>query len=344
MLMGWRAVRSGFVIATVAVAVVLAGLGAAGAASFSSTATYTLTVSKSGSGSGTVTSSPAGIDCGTVCSATFAQGTYVWLTTQPDGKSDFSGWQGGVGSCSALTEPCLVLMDKDIQTTAIFTSYSVSVSTDGTGSGTVRSTPDGIDCGTTCTAWFTPETDITLIEAPGPGSVFSGWRGACPELFGVCEFTLGPDLWASATFTKLPPPYPSRTILLSPRRKTSSCLLRGPLPDHACSPGAVYTDVSQAALCTPAYAAAISNRPFTHGTRVFREYAIPRSQQGRYTLDHHVPLDLGGSNDISNIWPEATFLRSQKQRLDRKLHRLVCTNQTTLDTAQRAIAANWKTL
>jgi len=45
--------------------------------------TYTLTVNKSGNGSGTVTSNPAGINCGTACSANFTSGASVTLTATP---------------------------------------------------------------------------------------------------------------------------------------------------------------------------------------------------------------------------------------------------------------------
>jgi hypothetical protein len=63
----------------------------------------TLTVTESGSGTGTVTSSPAGIDCGVTCSATFAYGTQVILTASPSTGSTFFGWGGacsGAGNCT----------------------------------------------------------------------------------------------------------------------------------------------------------------------------------------------------------------------------------------------------
>ncbi|MEK7706124.1 MAG: PKD domain-containing protein, partial [Myxococcota bacterium] len=62
--------------------------------------TYTLSVTNSGGG--TVSSSPAGIDCGTSCSATFTSGTAVTLTAAASGGYSFTGWSGacsGAGSC-----------------------------------------------------------------------------------------------------------------------------------------------------------------------------------------------------------------------------------------------------
>src|SRR6266568_62221 len=55
---------------------------------------FTLTVSKTDLGGGTVTSSPAGINCGSTCSATYVSGTTVTLTATPDLLSGFGGWSG----------------------------------------------------------------------------------------------------------------------------------------------------------------------------------------------------------------------------------------------------------
>ncbi len=65
--------------------------------------TYTLTVTKSGTGSGTVTSNPAGINCGTTCSTSYTSGTSVTLTASPASGSTFAGWSGacsGTGACT----------------------------------------------------------------------------------------------------------------------------------------------------------------------------------------------------------------------------------------------------
>jgi CSLREA domain-containing protein len=55
---------------------------------------FTLSVTKAGSGSGTVTSNPAGIDCGADCSEIYPFNTVVTLTATPSGGSTFAGWSG----------------------------------------------------------------------------------------------------------------------------------------------------------------------------------------------------------------------------------------------------------
>src|SRR3989442_15840018 len=65
---------------------------------------FTLTVSKTDLGGGTVTSSPAGINCGGTCSASYVSGTTVTLTATPDLLSGFGGG-GGCGRGSGETCP-----------------------------------------------------------------------------------------------------------------------------------------------------------------------------------------------------------------------------------------------
>ncbi len=69
-----------------------------------STTNFTLTVTEAGSGTGTVTSAPAGIECPTTCSASFASGAVVALTANPADGSTFAGWSGagcsGTAGCS----------------------------------------------------------------------------------------------------------------------------------------------------------------------------------------------------------------------------------------------------
>ncbi len=57
--------------------------------------THPLTINPIGSGTGTVTSAPAGIDCGSTCVASYDQGTTVTLTANPAAGSTFASWSGG---------------------------------------------------------------------------------------------------------------------------------------------------------------------------------------------------------------------------------------------------------
>jgi hypothetical protein len=88
-----------------------------------SASTFTLTYNKAGSGSGTVTSSPAGINCTSNCSANFTSGSSVTLTAQAAGGSTFGGWSG---ACSG-TGSCVVNMNTNQTVTATFNGTSCTL-------------------------------------------------------------------------------------------------------------------------------------------------------------------------------------------------------------------------
>jgi hypothetical protein len=171
------------------------------AAFSASSEAYTLTVLLAGSGSGTVTSNPAGIDCGSDCSESYSVNTLVTLTATPEAGSIFSGWSG---SCSG-TDDCVVTMNAAKNVAATFTisdeTHSLTILLAGTGSGTVTSNPAGIDCGSDCSESYAAGTNVTLTATPGAGSTFSGWSGACSGT-GLCIVTMDTARDVAATFTK----------------------------------------------------------------------------------------------------------------------------------------------
>jgi Fe-S cluster biogenesis protein NfuA len=157
----------------------------------------TLTVSKAGTGTGSVSSSPAGIDCGSTCSADFDQGTVVTLTAAAGANSTFVGWSG---ACTG-TGSCTVTMDAAKSVTATFNlvKRTLTVNKAGTGTGSVTSSPGGIDCGSTCSADFDHGTVVTLTATPALGSTFTGWSGACTGS-GSCVVTMDASKSVTATF------------------------------------------------------------------------------------------------------------------------------------------------
>lgn len=84
---------------------------------------YAVSVTKSGAGSGTVTSAPAGIDCGATCTATFTSGTSVTLTAAPAAGSTFAGWSG---ACTGTAKTCTVSVIAAVAATARFVPAAAS--------------------------------------------------------------------------------------------------------------------------------------------------------------------------------------------------------------------------
>ncbi len=98
-------------------------------------------------------------------------------------------------------------------------------------------------------------------------------------------------------------------------------------------------------LCVPGYTKKVRNVPAEMKREVYEEYGITSHGPGDYEVDHLIPLELGGSNSIKNLWPEShrtsPWNAQVKDRLESKLHELVCSGQLDLKTAQQAIASNW---
>src|SRR5204863_406842 len=117
-------------------------------------------------GTGTVTSSPAGINCGSECSAEYEEGTAVTLTGTPGVNTKAVSWSG----CDSVNgeNKCLVTMSSAKAVTATFdlepvsSKFKLTVSKTGAGSGTVTSSPAGISCGATCSAEFEEGTKVKL--------------------------------------------------------------------------------------------------------------------------------------------------------------------------------------
>ena len=140
----------------------------------------TLTVTKSGTGTATVTSSPGGINCGSACTATFANGTVVTLTVSLSGGTTFNGW-GGACAPAGRNLTCVLSMttNRSVSISTTVSTFTLSVTNAGNGSGTVTSNPSGVNCPPTCAAAVVNGTTVSLTGTPAAGSVFTGFSGAC---------------------------------------------------------------------------------------------------------------------------------------------------------------------
>lgn len=123
----------------------------------------------------------------------------------------------------------------------------------------------------------------------------------------------------------------------------------GQLPDPSCTPGAIDPAVTQAnigeTICRTGYTRTV--RPPESDTERFKfdeaypAYGVPH--RTRTELDHLVPLELGGSNDAANLWPERPPTPNPKDDVEGALNDAVCSGKVSLADAQRAIASDWKT-
>ncbi len=126
--------------------------------------------------------------------------------------------------------------------------------------------------------------------------------------------------------------------------KTTGCIARGTQQDPDCTPGALLPDATKDRICQSGYASSVRNVPTSVKDQVYASYGIGHHTAGQYEVDHLVSLELGGSNDISNLWPEAASPVPgfhQKDKVENYLHDQVCTGAVSLQQAQIEIATNW---
>jgi Fe-S cluster biogenesis protein NfuA len=147
-------------------------------------------------GSGTVTSTPAGISCGTDCREPYPTGTSVTLTATPAAGYVFGNWSG---ACTG-TGACVVTMNTAKRVTATFRRVTtVMLTVVKQGNGTVTSQPAGINCGTDCREPYAKGTIVELRASAAAGSTFRRWGGACSGS-GVCRVPMNIAKRVTAVF------------------------------------------------------------------------------------------------------------------------------------------------
>jgi hypothetical protein len=115
------------------------------------------------------------------------------------------------------------------------------------------------------------------------------------------------------------------------------------LPDARLTPGDTFAGVTADDVCTPGWSH--EHRHVTEEMRdkVYAEYGRMRGP-GCCEVDHLIPLELGGSNDIKNLWPQPDDPRpgdAEKDQLENDLHAHVCKGGISLADAQKCISSNW---
>jgi Divergent InlB B-repeat domain len=154
-------------------------------------------LSNSGSGDGTVTTSPAGIDCGSDCQKPFSAGTVVKLIATPAAGSTFGGWSGHADCNNGM-----LTITSDIACSATFNAQTLGLhlTKSGSGTGNVASSPSGISCGSDCSEPFPSGTSVALTATAAKGSIFKGWRGGGCSGTTKCTVVVSGSTSVSAVF------------------------------------------------------------------------------------------------------------------------------------------------
>jgi hypothetical protein len=118
----------------------------------------------------------------------------------------------------------------------------------------------------------------------------------------------------------------------------------GPKPKASLTPGET-RPITIAEVCRTAQAETITPN-ITEETRrsVFAAYGIDPTRRNEFEVDYLITPDLGGAESVRNMWPQPYSTRWNarvKDRLEQRLHQLVCNGALDLSTAQHDIAVDW---
>jgi len=158
--------------------------------------------------------------------------------------------------------------------------------------------------------------------------------------FGKTDFL---SLSKPASTTPEPTPTNSPQVL-GQRTKVSGCVIKDSLPDKDCTPGGVISSATKDEICQPSYSSSVRNVSESTKEEVFKEYGIVSRTTGEYEVDHLISLELGGSNDISNLWPEPANPVPgfhEKDKVENYLHTLLCKENKPLKDIQLQISEDW---
>jgi hypothetical protein len=116
------------------------------------------------------------------------------------------------------------------------------------------------------------------------------------------------------------------------------------LPDRYRTPGVVLTTNANT-ICKVGYSKSVRYVSKYTKKLVYLSYGIIESNPQHYEIDHLISLQLGGSNSIKNLWPESyitpVFNAHLKNRLENRLHTLICKGTIPVTEAQIAISNDW---
>jgi len=118
-------------------------------------------------------------------------------------------------------------------------------------------------------------------------------------------------------------------------------------PNPSLTPGDLLPGVTGQETCVSGYAKGVRNVTSDEKAAVYQRYGLP-DVPGMHEIDHFIPLTLGGSNALANLWPEpymlpdaSTLGAHEKDRVELYLHEQVCSGKLTLAQAQDEIRTDW---
>ena len=124
------------------------------------------------------------------------------------------------------------------------------------------------------------------------------------------------------------------------------------VPDHRLTPGAVRA-LSRAEVCRTKWGRDARHVSAAMKAEAFRAYGlsgnddpacVPDAHGRRCEVDHLVSRELGGADDVRNLWPQPLREAREKDKAENMSRKEVCRGAMTLGEAQRQMALDWRKL
>lgn len=106
------------------------------------------------------------------------------------------------------------------------------------------------------------------------------------------------------------------------------------------TPG-VTRQLTQTQICTTHWGLDKRHVTIAMKMQVAGWYGVPWADRLRYEFDHLIPRELGGADDVRNIWAQPLAEAKIKDREENRLHQAVCAGTMTLEAARAEIMQNW---
>ncbi len=140
------------------------------------------------------------------------------------------------------------------------------------------------------------------------------------------------------------PPTAVASSSSAPAPTTTSPALNARLlhPNAVLTPGATIADITADAVCADGYAQDRRARALDRERSGVLGYGLGSANRTEFELDRLIPVELGGSNDSTNLWPEPILEAGKNGAIDKnaieiQLHDAVCAKHLKLDAAQAAV-------
>jgi hypothetical protein len=111
-------------------------------------------------------------------------------------------------------------------------------------------------------------------------------------------------------------------------------------PNKILTPGVILT-MDSVFICNQGYLEKIRNVPESLIEQVFKDYKIKYPPKNNtYVIDHWIALEVGGSNDKKNLWPQPYEDGQKKNKVEKYLYSRICNRTMNMSEAQSRIK-NW---